>query len=126
MATSKIKTFAAACKKLKLDPKKAVAEMSSFPARHRKALVAVAKLMIITEAINDGWIPGYNDDNQANYEPVWYMTKDSSNPSGFRFYYVSWFYQYSYVGSRLCFRSREVAEFAAKQFHQLYKDFMTL
>jgi hypothetical protein len=57
MSQPKIKTFEAACKALKLDPKKATPKVVGFPKQHAKALIAIGKLMIIIQALNGDWKP---------------------------------------------------------------------
>jgi hypothetical protein len=128
MAYTKIKTFASACKALKLDPDKILPAVSPFPKNHQTALIAMAKLIIIVQALNEGWVPNWNNDNEYKYYGWFDMEKEKNNPSGFRLYGVDSYCSCSDVGSRLCFKSRELAEYAFKQKEilQLYKDFMTL
>jgi hypothetical protein len=128
MPQAKIKTFEAACAALKLDPKKVTPKVVGFPKQHAKALIAVGKLMIIVQALNGDWKPDWQDTDQPKYYGWWDLNKDKSNTSGFRLNYVIYYFYYSFVGSRLCFRSRELAEWAFKQpqIKKLYKEFMTL
>ncbi|MNY77977.1 hypothetical protein D3C86_2180520 [compost metagenome] len=46
--------------------------------------------------------------------------------AGFSFFDYAFDHSGSCVGSRLVFKSRELAEYAAKQFINEYKDFFTL
>lgn len=85
--------------------------------------IGYRKLKIITKALNEGWEPDWDNSNEYKYWPYFNM-----GSSGFGFSVadcVVWFADTG-VGSRLCFKSRELAEFAAKQFVQEYKDFMTI
>jgi hypothetical protein len=127
MPQAKIKTFEAACAALKLDPKKVTPKVVGLPKQHAKALIAIGKLMIIVQALNGDWKPNWNDDN-PKYYGWWDLEKTKDSPSGFRLDFVSHYYCGSIVGSRLCFRSRELAEWAFKQpqIKKLYKEFMTL
>jgi hypothetical protein len=118
----KVKTFEAACKKLGIDPKKAVPALPDNP--HNKALIALAKLFIIIQVINDGWKPDWNNNDEYKYYPWFDMEKTKSNPSGFSLDGVYDYYAASGVGSRLCFKSRDLAEYTVKQFIDLYKDYM--
>lgn len=115
--TDTIKTFEDACKVLKLNVKTVLAGQTATD------IIAYIKLTIIARALNDGWVPDWADDNQPKYVP-WFeynsKTKRFSS-DGCR----SW-YQLSFVGSRLCFRTRELAEYAAKQFVNEYNDFLLL
>lgn len=112
----KIKTFAAACKALGRST-----EIPDFPGltpKQRKSFIAEYKLTIITEAYNEGWYPDWKDDDQPKYQ-LWFRM----NPT-FELYYVTYHYESSFVPSRLCFKSREIAEYVAKTFIKLLRDYM--
>lgn len=51
-----IKTFDDACHVLNLDPS-TLPVVTGLPARHQKAITAHFKLIIIAEALNEGWKP---------------------------------------------------------------------
>jgi len=82
--------------------------------------IAYKKLKIITKALNEGWTPDWSNSNQYKWYPYFKM-------SGFGF--SGTLYDYSYttadVGSRLCFKSSELAEYAGKQFEEIYKTLLT-
>lgn len=120
--TDKVKTFADACKVLGI--KQADAEFASMPkalTKEGKSLQAQAKLIIIARALNQGWVPDWNNSNQAKWYPWFTMG------AGFGFsdtiYDVA--YSHTTVGSRLYFETRDLAEYAGKQFKELYKEFLT-
>lgn len=92
-----------------------------FFEKHAKSIAAYRKLIVITEALNEGWKPNWDDDNEPKYYPWFYFDQP-----GFRLYSVIVGYYSSYVGSRLCFQKEEVAKYAATQFLSIYKEFMTL
>jgi hypothetical protein len=121
----KIKTFADACMALKLDPKK-LPDVSMLPVIHQKAIISMYKLTIIVEALNEGWKPNWNDSNEAKYSTWFEIKADKKRPSGFGFsgtYYDSWYTNsHTDCGSRLCFKSSELALYAGKQFASEYKD----
>lgn len=119
--THKIKTYEAACKALKLNPKN-IPVVSNIPKKHKDAIVAHYKLVIIAEAINEGWTPDWADYNQYKYYP-WFEMKKAG--AGFSIVCSGWV-DYSSFGSRLCYKSRELAEYAGKQFEKLYNTYMTL
>jgi hypothetical protein len=83
--------------------------------------VAYKKLKIVVKAINQGWIPDWNDTDQRKWYPYFNLS------SGFGFSRT--FYDYAItstdVGSRLCFETDEKAEYAGQQFLNLYKEFLT-
>ncbi len=59
--TKEIKTFEEACKKLNLDPKTAIPDMSAAQPKHHASLIATAKMHIIAEALNEGWVPDWSN-----------------------------------------------------------------
>lgn len=123
--TSKIKTFENACKALKIDSAVALPDVSGFPEHHQVALIAHAKLILIAEALNEGWRPDWNDTDQVKYTPWFKVKADKKRPSGFGLSCDAYAYWYSLtsVGSRLCFKSEELAEYAAKQFIKIYEEY---
>ena len=82
--------------------------------------IAYEKLKLIAATLNEGWKPDFNDYDQEKYTPFFYMKE-----SGFVLYYVDFWCQYSYVGSRLCYQSEEVARFAATNFIEEYRAFLS-
>lgn len=114
-----IKTFEDACKVRGIDPNN-LPDFSMIPEQHRQALTDHYKLVIIAEALNEGWKPDWNNDDEYKYYP-WF---DMEN--GFVFLVSDFSDPTSCVGSRLCYRSREIAEYAGKQFEGLYKSYFQL
>jgi hypothetical protein len=103
--TEPIKTFSDACEVLGI--------------RVPKTIHAVDKLKIIAEALNEGWKPDWNNSNQAKFVP-WFKW----NGTAFVYYdYYDWG-SFTLVGSRLCFKDKETAIYAATQFIDLYNDFL--
>ena len=122
-----IKTFAQACKAVGHDPKK-LPDVSALPKKYQAALIAHFKLVIITEALNEGWTPNWNDSNQFKYSPYFRVNASKDKPAGFGFSgtdYDGWLARTS-VGSRLCFKSSELALYAAKQFEKLYIEYFLI
>lgn len=81
---------------------------------------AFGKLELIARVLNEGWEPNWNDNNEPKYFNWFNMD------NGFSFIDVGSSYQVSIVSSRLCFKSSDLALYAAKQFFDIYKTFMTL
>lgn len=81
---------------------------------------AHAKLTIIAKALNEGWTPDYTDSSEYKYYPWFKFT------SGVGFSYGDFGYVFtaSRVGSRLSFKTKELAVYAAKQFQNIYNDFL--
>jgi hypothetical protein len=124
---SRITSFEEACKVLNIDPAAVLPNVSAFPEKHQKALTATAKLFVIADALNEEWEPDWNEDEQYKYYPWFDLEKHKkNNPSGFRLGGVGCSCGSSAVGSRLCFKDRETAEYAATRFIDLYRDLMVL
>ena len=114
-----VETFEVACKEKKLDANTVIPDCSCYPEEHRNALISQAKTFIVVDVLNDGWQPKWGD-NEYKWELYWDLSG-----AGFRLSDVFSDFSYSTVGSRLVFRTRAIAEHAAKYFEQLFKDWMT-
>jgi hypothetical protein len=122
--TDRIKTFDDACKAVNIDPADylTISEISSQVSKDVKSIQAYVKLIIIVRALNEGWEPNWKNQGEYKYYP-WF---DFSSGSGLSYYGYVGQYSISYVGSRLCFKSRELAEYAAKQFIDIYKEYFLI
>jgi len=85
-------------------------------------VVQQQQMVIITKALNEGWAPDWSDHSEYKYYPYFEM----AGSSGFRFHDDAYWHSISYVGSRLCFKTRELAVHAGKTFAPLYKDYFTM
>ena len=81
-----------------------------------------AKLIIIARALNEGWTPDWSNSNEYKYVPYF------KHKSGFGLSFNGYAYWYTFagVGSRLCFKSSELATYAATQFADIYNDYLTI
>ena len=111
-------------------------------------ILAFAKLRVIAEALNEGWKPKFDGD-ECRYYPWFYIyTKEeyekldedekkecrvvgrsvfSSNAFGglvFADAFGAPSFSYSYYGSRLVFKTRELAEYCEKQFIDIWEDYL--
>lgn len=108
-------------------------------------IVAYLKLRIIIAALNEGWMPQFIG-NENRYYP-WFelyneedwndlpLSEDTKRERGVLldgsvyngaygcFVGVGAYCIHSYTGSRLCFKTRELALYAGKQFASLWLDF---
>jgi hypothetical protein len=114
--TDRIKTFEDALEALNLATCDVYTNVDTADER------AYKQLKIIVKALNEGWTPDWNNSSEAKYYP-WFEYKKGI---GFVFDCCGYYYQTSLVGSRLCFKNRELAEYAAKQFQTIYNDFLTI
>lgn len=81
-------------------------------------ILAFLKLRIITAALNEGWEPTFSDGEKRWY-PYFYL-----NCGGVSFAYALYTTKSAnmYSGSRLAFKSEELAEYAGKQFLDIYSE----
>lgn len=108
--------------------------------------IAYLKLRIIVAALNEGWEPKFTEDEYRYFPWFYFYTKEEydklddeekgrcvlrsgySTNSGFGFVGCGATYDASYslasYGSRLAFRTRELAAYAGRQFTEEWADFM--
>ncbi len=119
--TDRVKTLEDACRVVDIDPDSVLPSVSGSMSDHERSIMAYSQLVIIAQALNEGWKPDWSDSNQYKYTPYF------SYKSGFGFSFTLT-YRWSTdtaVGSRLCFKTRELAEYAGKQFEALYNDYLS-
>lgn len=99
-----------------------------------KDLLAYLKLRIITYALNEGWKPQFEEENELRCYP-WFKLKTSrvvgrggysaNAYCGLVYAFAGGASSYSnaYCGSRLAFKSKELAEYAGKQFVEIYEEY---
>ena len=80
-------------------------------------------LKLIVSAYNNNEKPDFTNRDQPKYEP--WFEYDSSSGGFISSNYVRWFTA-TRVGSRLCFKSRELAEYAGKQFKDIYEEYFVI
>jgi hypothetical protein len=121
-----VKTFEEACLALGYDA--SIPTFENAPEKHRKALLAHYKLIIIVEAINDGWTPNWNNTDEYKYELFPDIVKDEAKPSGFwlAYHVYDLWLTNTHVSSRLCFVSREAAKHCFETFKELYEDYLLI
>ncbi len=84
---------------------------------------AYLKVALLTQALNEGWKADWLNSNEYKYY-IWF-NKNSSG-SGLVFDCVTDWGAGTVASSRLCFKSRDLAEYAAKQFKELYEDYFAM
>ncbi len=118
----KVTSFLTACKLLNRDPKK-LPIVKHLPKLHALATVTQFQLWTIADAIRGEWVPDYNNEDQEKYFAVFYF-KPAAKKGGrprLVFVSVSRWRRHSDVGSRLCFETREQAEYFGKKFIKLHE-----
>ena len=95
----------------------------------RPSMIAYHKLIIIIRALNllpNGkcWVPNFNNRNEFKYELWWYITLNNELSSALTYSTPS--PAFTNVGSRLLFKSRPLAGYCAKQFKDLWQDYLII
>lgn len=120
--TDRVKSFEDACQVLGISTN--VPEVKGLPRKHQKAIIANYKLIVIAEALNEGWKPNWQDSDEYKYYP-WF---DMSNPAGVGYSYTADTASSTYAnfGSRLCLKNRELAIYFGQTFTDLFNDSLLL
>ena len=76
-------------------------------------------MVVIVEALNEGWKPDWDNYNEAKYYPWFEMS-----PSSFAFDVSTYDNEAALAGSgsRLKLKSRELAKYCGEQFKDIWKD----
>jgi hypothetical protein len=111
-----IKSFEDACEKLGINPEEVYNEDVDT-----KDEIAYKRLKIIYKAINNGWVPDYNNKNQYKYYPYFQVLSSGLGYSNAD-YNID--YTGTYVGVRLCTENSEKAVYIGKTFKSEYEDYL--
>ncbi len=119
--TDRVKSFEDACQVKGISPAD-VLPFSSPKDATQKALNATAKIWLIIEVINEGWVPDLSNTDQYKYYP-WFEQKPGFGLSfdGYAFWYSG-----TCSGVRLCLENKEKAVYVGKQFIDIYQEFMLI
>lgn len=116
--TDRIKTYEDACNELgEVAPLEITLKELGFTDDE----INYRKIKTITKALNEGWIPDWTNGNEKKWQPYFRLSSGA-----FVFYVTRYYYSFAVAGSgsRLCFKSDELATYAGKQFAEIYKGFM--
>jgi hypothetical protein len=122
--TKRVKTYEDACAVIGVEPdNEEVLTKLGFS----KDEIAYRKLKVIVEALNEGWRPNWNNSNEYKYYP-WFTYGGASAGFAFANAYnaASHTGASADVGSRLCFKTRELATYAGQKFGDIYNDFLLI
>lgn len=140
--TDRVKTFEDACHESGIDPDQYMSKYEDEPAD----VIAYMKLRVICKALNDGWTPQfvkvgwryfpyfrlYSSEeisrmSKEEKSRVVYRSYDSANANGGVSHAYAGYdsaYVFANIGSRLAFKTKELAEYAGKQFTKLYAEYL--
>ena len=122
-----IQSYEDACQLLGIKP--AYPKFARCAKIDRPSMIAYHKLIIIIRALNllpNGkcWVPNFNNRNEFKYGLWWYVTLNNELGCAATGYAPSG--TGATVDSRLLFRSRPLAEYCAKQFKELWQDYIII
>lgn len=141
----RVKTFEDACRELGKDHPFVLAYQNTNlrdpeVADDNNDVIAYLKLRIIAAALNEGWKPELVKGEHQYFpyfriyscEEISLMSEREESsvfnlPRGgvlFAGAYANSIYVYEYIGSWLSFKTKELAEYAGKQFTKLYVDYL--
>lgn len=122
--TKRVKSYADACAVLGIEPmNEEVLVKLGFTGEE----IARRKVGTIAEALNEGWVPNWNDTGEYKYYPYFYiepnahgaaaglscaLTNSTASTTA------------ASVGSQLCFKTSALARYAGKTFTELYTQFL--
>ena len=115
----KIASYEDACRVLNIQPINEEV-FNIFPKEDQRSMLAYHKLTVITRALNNGWKPNWDDQNEWKYYPLFrYVNAGLSCASA---HYAATTTA-AMIGSRLCFPTSALAKYAAEHFADLYRDY---
>lgn len=81
--------------------------------------VAFKQAKLITQVLNEGWIPNWKNKNEQKWFIWWYIDE-------FRFHHCSYYSENSNVPLSLCFKSEKLINIVKnnKEFTEIFKKFM--
>ena len=95
----KIASYEDACRVLNIQPINEEA-FNIFPKEDQRSMLAYHKLTVITRALNNGWKPNWDDQNEWKYYPLFRYVNAGLSCA---YTYNAAAHTYAYIGSRLCF-----------------------
>ena len=123
--TDRVKSYTDACNVLGIEP---MNEQDMKARGYRPDEIARRKLETITEALNEGWKPYWNNTNEYKYYPYFYIKENAKaqGTAGLAFALTSnaATATYAYIGSRLCFKTEAMSDYAGRTFTELYEQIL--
>lgn len=108
----KVKSFLDACSILSINPNTVYSETDSIGDK------AFKRLKIMVKALNEGWHPNWEDENEYKWMNYFRMK------GGFSFWYAGRYITFTYVPSALCLKNKELTlhmiEIALEDYKEYY------
>ena len=118
-----VTTFEEGCASRSVDPTK-LPGVAELPERFRQSVIDHYKLMVLTEAVNEGKKPNWKNGNKEKWFSWWRVLTGNKNRGsglGLSLLAVDYFCTYTSVGSRLSSVSEDAARHLATTFPDIYE-----
>lgn len=100
-------------------------EVSLLPERDQKSIIAYYMLSVIIQHKNDGWVPNWNS-TEFKYYPWFYASYGATAGLGFSNTNLAASTANPTIGSRLCYKSSDLAIEWGNKLLPLYEDYFLL
>lgn len=123
--TDRVKSYEDACKVLGVEP---INEQNAKAQGFRPDEIARRKLETIAAALNEGWLPDWNNTDEYKYYPYFYIQENAKGKGSAGLSYAYSYYAATYtstnIGSRLCFYASRLAKYAGDHFADIYEQIL--
>ena len=123
--TDRVKSYTDACNVLGIEP---MNEQDMKARGYRPDEIARRKLETITEALNEGWKPDWNNTDEYKYYPYFYIKENAKaqGTAGLAGAYSNCAATFTnaLIGSRLCFKTEAMSDYAGRTFTELYEQIL--
>jgi hypothetical protein len=121
--TCRVRTYADACAVIGIAP---VDENELKGLGFTEDEIAYRKLKVIAKALNEGWEPDWTNRSEYKYWPWFYMSYGAAAGFAYAYTHNAASTTHATIGSRLCFKTSELAKYAGEQFAGIYSDFLLI
>ena len=96
-------------------------DFATVPEHLRGYVEAQYQMVVIAEALNEGWQPDWDNGNEPKYF-AWFYKDEKGVSSGFVFGATAYDFSFALAGNgaRLCFKTEALAEYAGRQFIDIW------
>lgn len=123
--TDRVKSYEDACKVLGVEP---INEQNAKAQGFRPDEIARRKLETIAAALNEGWLPDWNNTDEYKYYPYFYIQENAKGKGSAGLSFATTYHaaasSSATIGSRLCFYASRLAKYAGDQFADLYEQIL--
>lgn len=110
-----VESFEMACDKLGIS--NSLPNFTGLDSNLSNRFLSEYKLIIIIKALNEGWYPNWENENEYKWMNYFQM-KD-----GFSYWDTHFYITTTIVPSALCLKNKELAEYCALRFYKLYEEY---